>query len=301
MAGLREIQNRKKSIQDTRKITGAMYMISSTKMKKAKRELEKTEPYFFSLQDMIDCVMLHMPETGSIFLENPDRKCSRVGLLVVTGDKGLAGAYNHNVLKLAQTYLDNPKLQVSLFVVGELGRSYFAGRHLPIEEDFLYTAQNPGLGRARWITERLLTQYREGVLDELHVLYTRMENSLVSHAEDKKLLPLPRPERTLEDKYFFQTSAEEALGLLVPNYLSGFVYGALVEAFCSEQHDRMLAMEAATNNADELLRELGILYNRARQAAITQQITEVSGGARAQKRKRRTAKAARKTEKRCAD
>lgn len=289
MAGLREIQNRKKSIQDTRKITGAMYMISSTKMKKAKRDLEKTEPYFFSLQDMMDQVMLHMPEAGSIFLDNPDRERTRIGLLVVTGDKGLAGAYNHNVLKLAQTYLDNPKLQVSLFVVGELGRSYFAGRHLPIEEDFLYTAQNPGIGRARWITERLLTPYREGRLDELHVIYTRMENSLVSLVEDKMLLPLPHPKRTKEDPFFFQTSAEEALGLLVPNYLSGFVYGALVEAFCSEQHDRMMAMEAATNNADELLRELGILYNRARQAAITQQITEVSGGARAQKRKRRTA------------
>lgn len=281
MAGLREIQNRKKSIQDTRKITGAMYMISSTKMKKAKRDLEKTEPYFFSLEDMMARVMQHMPKTGSVFFEDPKKECTRVGLLVITGDKGLAGAYNHNVLKLAQTYLDDPKRKVSLFVVGELGRSYFMGRHLPIEENFLYTAQNPGLGRARWMTERLLTPYLDGRLDELHVLYTRMENSLSSQAEDKKLLPLPQPEGGEEDRFFFQTSAEEALGQLVPNYLSGFVYGALVEAFCSEQHDRMLAMEAATNNADALLHELGILYNRARQAEITQEITEVSGGVRA--------------------
>lgn len=296
MAGLREIQNRRRSIQDTRKITGAMYMIASTKMKKAKRDLEKTEPYFYSLEAMIERVMRHMPEMETPFLEDPEKKRTRIGLLVITGDKGLAGAYNHNVLKLAQAFLDAPENQVSLYVVGEIGRSYFTGRHFHIEENFLYTAQNPSFGRARWITERLLEQYLEGNLDEIHVIYTRMENSLVSQAEDKLLLPLKRPDLPEEpmgvrhEEFFFQTSAAEALDQLVPNYVSGFVYGALVEAFCSEQNDRMMAMEAATNNADELLHDLGIMYNRARQAAITQEITEVSSGARAQRRKRRTAR-----------
>lgn len=125
MAGLREIQNRRRSIQDTRKITGAMYMIASTKMKKAKRDLEKTEPYFYSLEAMIERVMRHMPEMETPFLEVPGKKRTRIGLLVITGDKGLAGAYNHNVLKLAQAFLDDPENQVSLYVVGEMGRSYF--------------------------------------------------------------------------------------------------------------------------------------------------------------------------------
>lgn len=293
MAGIREIQSRIHSIQDTRKITNAMYMISSTKMKKARRDLEATEPYFYTLQATIERILRHVPELEHRYLEKEGQVHTRIGLLVVSGDKGLAGAYNQNVLKLAQKYLDREELEVKLFVVGELGRQYFMGRHIPIEENFQYTAQNPTFDRARWITGILLEKYFGGEIDELRVIYTRMENSMQCEAEEKKLLPLERPklaETVLPDVYNEEftmvPSVEETIDTIVPNFIEGFIYGALVEAFCSEQNDRMMAMEAATNNADELLHDLGILYNRARQAAITQEITEVCSGARAQKKKK---------------
>lgn len=291
MAGLREIQSRIKSIQDTRKITNAMYMISSTKMKRAKQALEATEPYFYTLQSTIARILRHLPKMEHMFFERPGVKRTRIGLLVITGDKGLAGAYNHNILNMAQKFLDDQENQVKLFVVGELGRQFFTARHIPIEENFRYTVQSPNFNRARWISEKLLDQYRNGELDEIHVIYTRMENSMQSVTEDEMLLPIRRPSLVnipadvYQEEFFLIPSAEEAVDTIIPNYITGFIYGALVQAFYTVHNARMIAMEAATNNADELLRELKIMYNRARQAAITQEITEVCSGARAQRAK----------------
>lgn len=292
MAGLREIQSRMKSIRDTRKITSAMYMISSTKLRKARQELEATEPYFYTLQATVDRILRHLPEMEHIYFEKPQKKRTKAGLLVITGDKGLAGAYNHNVLKMAQEFLNDEEYQAELFVVGELGRQYFSGQHIPIQENFQFTAQNPTFGRARWITETLLEKYHSGELDELHVIYTRMENSMQSITEDKMVLPLKRPDLSMipmdvyQEEFYLIPSAEEAVDTIIPNYIAGFIYGALVESFCSEQNSRMMAMQAATDNADELLHDLNIMYNRARQAAITQEITEVCSGARAQRQKK---------------
>lgn len=292
MAGLKEIQDRIRSVQDTRKITGAMYMISSTKMKKARHDLEKTEPYFYMLQATVERIMRHIPQMQNRYFEDMEKKRTRIALLVITGDRGLAGAYNHNVLKLAQEFLDRAENEISLYVVGELGRQYFARQGIPLAENFKYTAQNPTFDRARWITEMLRTRYLADEIDEIQVIYTRMENSMYTKTEVKQLLPIQRPELpkhpadVYHEEFMLLPSPEVAVDTIVPNYLTGFVYGALVEAFCSEQNDRMLSMEAANGNADALLHDLGILYNRARQAAITQEITEVSSGARAQRRKR---------------
>lgn len=292
MAGLKEIQDRIRSVQDTRKITGAMYMISSTKMKKARHDLEKTEPYFYMLQATVERIMRHIPQMQHRYFEDMEKKRTRIALLVITGDRGLAGAYNHNVLKLAQEFLDRTENEISLYVVGELGRQYFARQGIPLAENFKYTAQNPTFDRARWITEMLCTRYLADEIDEIQVIYTRMENSMYTKTEVKQLLPIQRPKLpkhpadVYHEEFMLLPSPEVAVDTIVPNYLTGFVYGALVEAFCSEQNDRMLSMEAANGNADALLHELGILYNRARQAAITQEITEVSSGARAQRKKR---------------
>lgn len=292
MAGLKEIQDRIRSVQDTRKITGAMYMISSTKMKKARHDLEKTEPYFYMLQATVERIMRHIPQMQHRYFEDMEKKRTRIALLVITGDRGLAGAYNHNVLKLAQEFLDRTENEISLYVVGELGRQYFARQGIPLAENFKYTAQNPTFDRARWITEMLRTRYLADEIDEIQVIYTRMENSMYTKTEVKQLLPIQRPELpkhpadVYHEEFMLLPSPEVAVDTIVPNYLTGFVYGALVEAFCSEQNDRMLSMEAANGNADALLHDLSILYNRARQAAITQEITEVSSGARAQRRKR---------------
>ena len=292
MAGLREIQNRIRSIQDTRKITSAMYLISSTKLKKARKELADTEPYFYALQNILRRIQRHLPNMESPYFEKEGHRSKKTGLLVISGDKGLAGAYNHNIMKLADTFLSDSSREVHLFVVGETGRQFFASQHIPIEENFQYTAQDPTFNRARWIAGTLLEQYLSGNLDEVHVLYTRMENVMQSVAKDKRVLPLMRPDMhgipmdVMQEEFSLRPSPEEALDAIVPNYVAGFIYGALVESFCSEQNARMMAMDSATDNADALLKDLNTMYNRARQAAITQEITEVCGGAAAQRRER---------------
>lgn len=292
MAGLREIKSRIKSIEDTRTITSAMYMISSTKMKKAKQTLEATEPYFYTLQSTIDHILRHIPDMEHIYFEKPEIKRTKIGLLVITDDKGLAGSYNHNILKMAQRFLDDAENQVDLFVVGELGRQYFVSKGVHIEENFQYTVQNPTFNRARWISETILDKYRTGEISEVHVIYTRMESSMQSVAEDKMLLPIRRPlEETVpadvyQEDFLLLPSAKEAIDTIIPNYITGFIYGALVQAYCTAHNARMMAMESATNNADDLLRDLKIMYNRARQAEITQEITEVCSGAKAQQMSR---------------
>lgn len=292
MAGLREIKSRIKSIEDTRTITSAMYMISSTKMKKAKQTLEATEPYFYTLQSTIDRILRHIPDMEHIYFEKPEIKRTKIGLLVITDDKGLAGSYNHNILKMVQRFLDDAENQVDLFVVGELGRQYFVSKGVHIEENFQYTVQNPTFNRARWISETILDKYRTGEISEVHVIYTRMESSMQSVAEDKMLLPIRRPlEETVpadvyQEDFLLLPSAKEAIDTIIPNYITGFIYGALVQAYCTAHNARMMAMESATNNADDLLRDLKIMYNRARQAEITQEITEVCSGAKAQQMSR---------------
>lgn len=302
MANIREIQSRMKSIQDTMKITNAMYMISSTKLRKIRKNLDETERYFFTLQTLLARIMRHLPDMESRYfderLEKPESE--RVtGIIVVTADKGLAGAYNHNVLKMAQEEMErHPNCR--LFVVGELGRQYFALRNIKVAEHFHYTAQNPSLHRARIISETILEQFMTGELDEAYIIYTEMKNSITTEAKELKLLPLVREhieDRSEQlgiahysDNIKLMPSPEAVIDNVVPDCLMGYVYGALVESFCSEQNSRMLAMEAANNNAQMMLHELSIQYNRVRQAMITQEITEVIAGAKAQKKKKKAGK-----------
>ena len=297
MANAREILSRMRSIQDTRKITNAMYLISSTKLKKSKKMLEETEPYFYTLRSLIQRILRHMPDVDHPYFD-PHREVreeDRVrALIVITGDKGLAGAYNHNVLKMAQEWMEGSKNN-RLYVVGELGRQYFASRHIPVEEQFHYTVQNPTMHRARMMSYTVLEEYQRQELDEVWILYTQMVNSLKMEAQLEQLLPLKRedfskiviPADIYQEDIRMVPSPSAVMDHVVPNYINGFVFGALVESFCSEQNSRMMAMQAASDNADQILNELSIEYNRVRQAAITQEITEVISGAKAQKKKRR--------------
>ena len=292
----KEIQDRMRSIKDTLKITNAMYMISSSKLKKSKKMLADTEPYFYTLQSEMSRILRHLPDMNSIYFktnaEIPERK-RKAGYIVITADKGLAGSYNHNILKLAEEELEK-RDDYKLFVLGELGRHYFEQKGINIDKQFHFVVQDPSLSRARRIAEDLLKLYHENQLDELYIIYTTMVNAMQEEAQVAQLLPLKKTDFKIPvpidiplEGLALKPSAEEVMDHIVPNYVVGFVYGALVEAFSCEQNARMMAMEGATNSAKQMLKELDIEYNRARQAAITQEITEVIAGAKSQKKKKK--------------
>ena len=296
MASAKEIQDRMRSIKDTLKITNAMYMISSSKLKKSKKMLADTEPYFYTLQSEMSRILRHLPDMNSIYFktnaEIPERK-RKAGYIVITADKGLAGSYNHNILKLAEEELEK-RDDYKQFVLGELGRHYFEQKGINIDKQFHFVVQDPSLSRARRIAEDLLKLYHENQLDELYIIYTTMVNAMQEEAQVAQLLPLKKTDFKIPvpidiplEGLALKPSAEEVMDHIVPNYVVGFVYGALVEAFSCEQNARMMAMEGATNSAKQMLKELDIEYNRARQAAITQEITEVIAGAKSQKKKKK--------------
>ena len=293
MANAREIQGRMKSIKDTMKITNAMYMVSSSKLQKARRDLKNTQPYFEIIQDSLAKILDIAPNAGSRFFDKrPHKKGDQrmAGYLVITADKGLAGAYNHNVIKMVEALAENDEADM-LFVVGQQGRHYFEKKDIPIDINFRYTAQNPTTNRARHISNKLIELFLDEKIDDLYVVYTRMVNSMTVETVNKKVLPLNADKIEPQDvgvsdhydNVTFLPDAATVFETIVPDYVTGFIYGALVESFCSEHNARMMAMQTATESAGEMLRELSVAYNRARQAAITQEITEVVGGSRKQK------------------
>lgn len=294
MASAREIQSRMQSIKDTMKITSAMYMISSSKMQKAKKSLADTEPFFFGQRNAVARFMQCVPDTKNIFFgkEGVAEDQKKRGYIVITADKGLAGAYNHNVLKLASEEIEKHP-QSELFVVGELGRQYFMKKNVYIDGEFSYTVQNPTLYRARHIGLQMIDKYVLGELDEVYIIYTKMINAFKMEADMFQILPLHREEylhknlQGYNDQMMFHPSVETLLDNLVPNVVCGFIYGALVESYASEHNSRMMAMQTATDSAKKMLHDLEIEYNRVRQAAITQEITEVIAGAKAQKSKKK--------------
>lgn len=288
MPSAREIRVRMNSIQQTRKITNAMYLISSAKLRKAKQEWDQTRPYFQALKAEVKRIFRTSGHVESRYLYPDEGELppdGTYGFLVITADKGLAGAYNQNVLKEAHRLMQEHP-QTKLFVVGEYGRQYFQRHQVPIERSFLYTAQNPTMQRAREITAELLDRFDKGELQKIFVIYTDMKNSLTENVSATRILPFhrsaftaPTDEKRITEPFEFFPSVTQVLENIVPSYVSGFIYSALIDSFCSEQSARMNAMNSANENAEKMLGELALAYNRIRQAAITQEITEVSSGA----------------------
>lgn len=289
MPNAKELKGRINSIRETRKITNAMYLISSNKLRKAEEELKKTRPYFDAVQKEIErvfCVDANIenkyfyPPEG-----NPDLE-GAYGYLVITADKGLAGAYNQNVLKETVHLMEKHRgFNDELYVVGEYGRHYFTSHGINIEKSFLYTAQNPTMRRAREICYTLLDRYEQGKLVKIYIIYTDYSGSMNTRVCSARLLPFHRAkfisgeEEKKEEGFAFEPSLGKVLDNIVPGYITGYIYSALVDSFCSEQNSRMAAMDSANTNADEILSELSVQYNHVRQGAITQEIIEVSSGA----------------------
>ena len=297
MAGTKEIKDHIDSVQETKKITSAMYLIASTKLRKARQELDNTRPYFEALRREIKRIFRTVggeavdspyfyPMEGEPPLDKPN------ACLVITADKGLAGAYNQNAIKEALKLLDTHP-DTKLYVVGEYGRRFFASHGIPIEHSFLYTAQNPTMARAREISALLLDGFENDRLDKIYVVYTDMGNGMDFQARCTRVLPFHRThfadsariEPPVTTPVEFLPSVQAVLDSMMPSYVSGFIYSALIDSFCCEQQARMTAMDSANQNAEKLLGELSLEFNRVRQSAITQEITEVSAGARAQRKK----------------
>ena len=293
MGNMREIRDRIKSINDIMKITNAMYLISSSKLKKAKKDLAATQPYFNKLVYAMRSILSRAPDDINMRyfdrreeIKPEDRK---VGYIVITADKGMCGSYNHNVIKLTEEKMAASK-HSSLFVMGQVGRLYFQRRShagkLDVDAKFIFTTQNPTLYRARQIAEQMLKLFEEEKLDDIYMIYTDMVSSMAFEPKILQLLPLDaehfvqeKGEITHHHEAQFVPTPNVVMEHLTPNFMKGMIYGAMVESFCSEQQARMSAMDSATTSAKDMLQTLSLQYNRARQAAITQEITEVVGGA----------------------
>lgn len=293
MASMSEIRTRISSVQDTMKITNAMYLISSAKLRKAKSGHEKVNPYFRLLQQTIADILDRCPDLEEDFFEETSPRTipengKRRTIIVISSDKGLAGSYNHNVFKKVEELIADDS-ENTLILVGHMAVNYFKNfKNVTIDEKHIYPAADPAMYRARDIAEHVIGQFLENEVDEVYVVYTDMINSMSFETQTKRIMPLSTKmfenievgERLREP--VFSPSPEAVIKHVAPNYIKGLIYGAMVESYACEQSARMTAMDNATTNAKDMIRELSLAYNRERQAAITQEITEIVGGASAQ-------------------
>ncbi len=291
MAQLREIKNRIDSIEGTQKITNAMYMISTTKLRQAKISRDNNAVYFNALKNMLERLLRHLPSFDHPYLRVSDKpKEEQVhAYIVVTADRGLAGAYNLNVIKAADKLAGEDGGRAQLFVVGEAGRRYYHNHGVKYEEGFVYSSERPTHARSRAITEIVLSKFEDGLIDDLKIIYTDMKSAIENDVRVRQMLPLVSafdkmknvPGDIYNEEFLLSPSPQEVLNAVVPNYLNGYIYSALIESFCAEQNSRMLAMQTASDAAVSIVKDLSVKYNRARQQVITQELTEVSAGAEA--------------------
>jgi len=298
MPSTKEIKNRIKSVSDTQKITNAMYLISSTKMRRARKEAEETKPYFDLLRKEIR--RMFAIEGGEVTSRYYDADVDenvaggRNGILVITGDKGLAGAYNQNVIKESMELMDKSD-EYRLYVVGDFGWRFYRTHGFPVCEDFQHSMNQPSLAMARDITRELLDDFDDGLFDRLYVCYTEFSGGLsFGTAMHDRLIPFDRDDFVPEGEetdvnastvFEYEPDVKTVLERIMQSYLVGYVYSALVNSYSSEQSARMMAMDSANDNASELLGQLKLEFNHLRQNAITQEITEISSGARSLRNK----------------
>lgn len=284
MASMRDIKRRKESVTSTQQITKAMKLVATVKLQKAKARAERNKPYFNTLYKTI-CSILAKTENMDhpYLLENgSDRKA----MIVITSNKGLAGGYNSNVIKeVANTGF--PVENVDIYAVGRKGAEGLARKGYRIVEDDSEAINEPLYRDAIDITKRVLESFTQGEIGEIYIAYTNFKNTVSQEAKLIKLLPLnidELPHEEVDEDMVlmnYEPEADEALDVLIPKYISNLLYGAFIEALASENGARMQAMDSATTNADNMIADLSLKYNRARQASITQELTEIIAGSEA--------------------
>ena len=276
---MKDIKRRIKSVQSTMQITKAMELVASSKMRHAKERALSVRPYFNTLHDTI--VRLSAATRGSESVYTRPREIKNSLYIVVAGDRGLAGGYNANLFKLAAAEMQGKSAQV--ITIGKKAQEYYAKRTLPVMADYPGIAETMRITDTHAIVDHMLKLFREGKVDEVFLCYTEFISPLQQEPKCLKLLPA-RFEATEEQKKGacvlteYDPSPESVFDAVIPEYMYGVLYGAVVESYCSEQSARRMAMEAASDNAGEMIENLNLSYNRARQAAITQEITEIVAG-----------------------
>ena len=285
MASMRDIKRRKESVQSTQQITKAMKLVATVKLQKARGKAESNKPYFNMLYDT--------KNVDHKFLQEND--CRKKAVIVVTSNRGLAGGYNSNIVKMvAQEF---SKEDAYIYAVGKKGIEGLSRKGYNIYRDYSEVINAPLFSDATQISKELLTQFSKGEIGEIYIAYTNFKNTVTQEPKLAKLLPISAedfdtPEglgsdagkavvNAAENKLLmnFEPSPEEVLDKVVPKYMSNIIFGAFLEAVASENGARMQAMDSATSNADDMISSLSLKYNRARQSAITQELTEIIAGA----------------------
>lgn len=277
----KEIKRRIKSVSNIKQITRAMELVSTSKLRKSRKQLELTRPYYNTVESSIREILANTKGVKYDLLERREVK-NRL-IIVLTSDRGLAGGYNINVIRKAESYIDD-KVGTKFILVGVEAREYFKRRYDGIVEDFSYISEEPSYNNAAKIGSICYDLYRKKEIDEVLLVYTHFSTVLSLVPSMVKLLPAESIEKdgNMENRLIeYEPSAEEVLNRLVKDYISITIFGAMIESAASEQASRRNSMKNATDNANDMLESLSLRFNRARQAQITQEITEIVSGANA--------------------
>ncbi len=290
MASMKEIKRRRASIQSTGQITKAMKLVSTVKLQKSRAKAEASKPYYTLMYETISSILEKSPNLSHRYLKSGDG--GKKAVIVITGNRGLAGGYNNNIVKLVLSKLNAEESVV--YSIGKKGRDGLERRGYPIVGDYPEIINEPEYRDAAELTKVLLTEFEKGEISEIYLAYTGFKNTVVHIPTLLKLLPITGEdirrnaanangveEIKLRAMMNYSPNEEEVLDSIVPKYLASVIFGALQQSAASENGARMTAMESATSNAEELIEKLGLQYNRARQSAITQELTEIVAGANA--------------------
>lgn len=286
MATMREIKRRKASIQSTQQITNAMKLVSTVKLQKSRAKAERTRPYSDMMYATVNHILSCTDQIEHPYLQAGQSE--KKGIIVVSSNRGLAGGYNSNIVRLIQGSGIDPADAV-LYTVGKKAREALSHRGYTVVKDYSDRIESPEYADAMEIGRRVMEDYLEQEIGEIYLVYTSFKNTVSHEPKLLKLLPIDTGEFLAGDDaeqadelpMSYDPGEAEVLDKLIPLYMNSLIYGALVESLASENGARMQAMDAATSNAEEMIDKLSLQYNRARQASITQEITEIIGGANA--------------------